>query len=107
MPHLSCVLLDHLVQLQVVHHDLDVPGEELCCLVFQSWQIEQPGGLEDVHDSVSVDQHCQQFATDLLKAGEEEHVGGVEELGYDVLGDVTRIGVDEMYNSTKYCDKKN
>ena len=100
--HFRCILLDHLVQLHVEHHNLDVPGQELRGLVLQSGQVEEPGGLEYVHDGLTVDQLGEKLATELLEAGEKEHLGRVQEVGQDVLGDVTGVGVDEMDDTAEH-----
>ena len=100
--HLRCILLDHLVQLHVEHHNLDVPGQELRGLVLQSGQVEEPGGLEYVHDGLTVDQLGEKLATELLEAGEKEHLGRVQEVGMDVFGDVTGVGVDKMDDTAEH-----
>ena len=100
--HLHGVLLYDPVQLGLAPQLLYISGYEFCAEIFEPCQVEEPGSDEELQNIVHVHQLGQHLPTQLLQAGEQEHVGSVEQLPHHLLGEVTGVGIDETHYAAKY-----
>ena len=63
---------------------------------------KHPGGDEDVHDGVGGHEPGQQLPGELGEAGEEEHVGGGEQLAHHLLRHLAVVGVHEVDHTAEH-----
>ena len=71
-------------------------------LVLQPGEVEEPGGAEDVYDGVRADQPGEQLAGQLGEAGQQEHVGRVQQLRHHLLRHLARVRVHEGDHAAEY-----